>query len=188
MKITIISIISSLLLIISCGNVSNSYEGDEKFYFTITIDGKEEVNFPPNEVTTSYTIINKPVFKVFAGEYSKINLMLTTAQDVSKACSTPSGSTNLDDEITQGSVSLQNYPEKGYTSNSFAVNFPEASTPIPNAIVITESKRFGDSHRIITGTINVKVFGGDDRNDPKVKDHTIAGKFRIKHEFKGVVF
>ncbi len=132
--------------------------------------------------------MKKPVFKVFAGEYGKINLLLATNEDVTKPSSTPSGSTNLDDEIKQGSVSLQNYPEKNYTSNSFNTTFPESSIPVPDAIVITESKRFGDTHRIITGKINVKVFGGDATNDPKVSDHVIVGKFRVKHEFSNVKF
>ncbi len=162
---------------------------NEELYFTFTIDGKEVVNIPSEEISTSYNVaLKKPVFKVFAGEYGKINLLLATTEDVTKPSSTPSGSKNFDDEITQGSVSLQNYPEKNYTSNSFNTNFPESSIPVPDAIVITESKRFSDTHRIITGKINVKVFGGDATNDPKVKDHIIVGKFRVKHEFSDVKF
>ncbi len=162
---------------------------NEELYFTFTIDGKEVVNIPSEEISTSYNVaLKKPVFKVFAGEYGKINLLLATTEDVTKPSSTPSGSKNFDDEITQGSVSLQNYPEKNYTSNSFNTNFPESSIPVPDAIVITESKRFSDTHRIITGKINVKVFGGDATNDPKVNDHIIVGKFRVKHEFSDVKF
>lgn len=179
---------------LSCNNSSKTNTNESKtvqnddLYFTFTIDGKE-VNIPSEEVSTSYnTALKKPVFKIFAGEYGKINLLLATTEDVTKPSSTPSGSTNLDDEIKQGSVSLQNYPEKNYTSNSFNTNFPASSIPVPNAIVITESKRFGDTHRIITGKINVKVFGGDATNDPKVSDHVIVGKFRVKHEFSDVKF
>lgn len=175
---------------LSCNNNGTETKSDanEDLYFTFTIDGKE-VSIPSEEVSTSYNVaLKKPVFKVFAGEYGKINLMLATTEDVTKPSSTPSGSTNLDDEIKQGSVSLQNFPEKNYTSNSFNTNFPESSIPVPDAIVITESKRYGDTHRIITGKINVKVFGGDATNDPKVKDHMIVGKFRVKHEFSDVKF
>ena len=191
----VLSVSLVILCLISCNN-SGSKNSDnesktitnEDLYFTFTIDGKE-VSIPSEEVSTSYnTALKKPVFKVFAGEYGKINLMLATTEDVTKPSSTPSGSKNFDDEITQGSVSLQNYPEKNYTSNSFNTNFPESSIPIPDAIVITESKRFGDTHRIITGKINVKVFGGDATNDPKVSDHVIVGKFRVKHEFSDVKF
>ncbi len=192
----ILSIILAIICLISCNNSSNKTNTNENeatqkedLYFTFTIDGKEEVNIPSEEISTSYNIaLKKPVFKIFAGEYGKINLLLATTEDVTKPSNTPSGSKNFDDEITQGSVSLQNYPEKNYTSNSFDTNFPASSIPVPDAIVITESKRYGDTHRIITGKINVKVFGGDATNDPKVKDHIIVGKFRVKHEFSDVKF
>lgn len=191
----ILSFTLAFICLISCNNSgSKTNEGESKsadsedLYFTFTIDGKE-VSIPSEEVSTSYNVaLKKPVFKVFAGEYGKINLLLATTEDVTKPSSTPSGSKNFDDEITQGSVSLQNYPEKNYTSNSFNTNFPESSVPMPDAIVITESKRFGDTYRIITGKINVKVFGGDATNDPKVSDHVIVGKFRVKHEFSDVKF
>ncbi|HLO45024.1 MAG TPA: hypothetical protein VK175_11885 [Leadbetterella sp.] len=191
----ILSIILAIICLISCNNSSsktNTNENEatqkEDLYFTFTIDGKE-VSIPSEEVSTSYnTALKKPVFKIFAGEYSKINLLLATTEDVTKPSRTPSGSTNFDDEIKQGSVSLQNYPEKNYTSNSFNTNFPESSIPVPDAIVIIESKRYGDTHRIITGKINVKVFGGDATNDPKVSNHVIVGKFRVKHEFSDMKF
>ena len=193
MKNSIIIIITfSFIGLLSCNNSGNQKVAEttnEDLHFTFTIDGKEEISIPSEEVSTSYNVaLNKPVFKVFAGEYGKINLLLATTENVTKPSSTPSGSPNLDDEIKQGSVSLQNYPEKNYTSNSFNTNFPESSIPVPDAIVITESERFGDTHRIITGKINVKVFGGDATNDPKVKDHVIVGKFRVKHEFSDVKF
>ncbi|WP_435353724.1 hypothetical protein [Emticicia sp. SJ17W-69] len=177
---------------LSCNNSRNTNENaatqKEDLYFTFTIDDKE-VSIPSEEISTSYnTALKKPVFKIFAGEYGKINLLLATTEDVTKPSSTPSGSKNFDDEITQGSVSLQNFPEKNYTSNSFNTNFPASSIPVPDAIVITESKRFGEKYRIITGKINVKVFGGDATNDPKVSDHIIVGKFRVKHEFSDVKF
>ncbi len=192
----ILSIILAIICLISCnnsGSKTNTNENEatqkEDLYFTFTIDGKEEVNIPSEEISTSYNIaLKKPVFKIFAGEYGKINLLLATTEDVTKPSNTPSGSKNFYDEITQGSVSLQNYPEKNYTSNSFDTNFPASSIPVPDAIVITESKRYGDTHRIIKGKINVKVFGGDATNDPKVKDHVIVGKFRVKHEFSDVKF
>lgn len=189
MKNSIILIIT-LAGFLSCNNSSSqtTVSKNDDLYFTFTIDGKE-ISIPSEEVSTSYnTALKKPVFKIFAGEYGKINLLLATTEAVTKPSSTPSGSTNFDDEIKQGSVSLQNYPEKNYTSNSFNTNFPESSIPVPDAIVITESKRFGDTHRIITGKINVKVFGGDATNDPKVSDHVIVGKFRVKHEFSDVKF
>ena len=70
--------------------------------------------------------IKKSVFKIMAGEYGKINILLATTESVTKPSSTPSGSTNFEDEIKQGSVSLQNYPVKNYTSNSYKMGTPNA--------------------------------------------------------------
>jgi hypothetical protein len=158
------------------------------FYFTFTVDGKE-INIKPDDVSTSYnTALPKPTFKILAGNYGEINVVLTTTADMTKPSSTPSGSTNYDEQITQGSVSLQNYPEKNYVFNSFDKGSPATSIPVPNAFVITKSERVSDG-RIFTGTFEVKVFGGDNsKNDPNIKDRIIKGKFRVKHTFSDVKF
>ena len=158
------------------------------FYFTFTIDGKE-MNIKPDDVSTSYnTALPKPTFKILAGNYGEISVVLTTTADMTKPSSTPSGSTNYDEQITQGSVSLQNYPEKNYVFNSFDTGSPATSTPVPNAFVITKTEKVSDG-RIITGTFDVKVFGGDNsKNDPNIKDRIIKGKFRVKHTFTDVKF
>jgi hypothetical protein len=194
------------LLLILCLTLSTFYSCDSKtekstnksetteevsqndFYFTFTIDGKE-INIKPDDVSTSYnTALPKPTFKIMAGNYGEISLVLTTTADMTKPSSTPSGSTNFDEQITQGSVSLQNYPEKNYVFNSFDKGSPVTSTPMPNAFVITKTERVSDG-RIITGTFNVKVFGGDNsKNDPNIKDRMVVGKFRVKHTFSDVKF
>lgn len=187
-----------LSLLFSCNSSAN--KSDEKteettteasnddFYLIFTIDGKE-VKIPIEEVSTSYNVaLKKPVFKIMAGEYGKINLLLTTTADVTKPSSTPSGSENFDDEIKQGSVSLQNYPEKNYTSNSYNMGDEKSKVISPDAILITKSERVGDKYRIIEGKINVTVFGGDPGKDPNVKDRKIVGSFRVKHEFSDVKF
>lgn len=159
------------------------------FYFNFTVDGKE-MNFTPADVSSSYnTALKKPTFKIFAGSgYGEIALTLTTTSDMTKPSSTPSGSTDFDEQITQGSVSLQNYPEKNYVFNSFDTGAAGTSTPVPDAIVITKSERVADG-RIITGTFNAKVFGGDNKkNDPNIKDRVIKGKFRVKHIFTDAKF
>ena len=160
----------------------------DDFYFTFTIDGKE-INIKPDDVSTSYnTALPKATFKIMAGNYGEINVVLTTTADMTKPSSTPSGSTNYDEQITQGSVSLQNYPEKNYVFNSFDKGTPATSAPVPKAIVITKTERVSDG-RIITGTFNVKVFGGDNsKNDPNIKDRMVVGKFRVKHTFSDVKF
>ena len=173
------------------GNIAqteNVAEVNEDFYFTLTVDGKE-INIKPNDVSTSYNnALKKPTFKILAGNYGEISIVLTTTADMTKPSSTPSGSTDYDEQITQGSVSLQNYPEKNYVFNSFDTGDVATSTPVPNAFVIMKSERVSDG-RIFTGTFEVKVFGGDNKkNDSNIKDRIIKGKFRVKHTFSDVKF
>jgi hypothetical protein len=188
-KYLILTISFVLALFVSCNKKAeiNALVSSD-FYMIFTIDGKE-VNIPAEEVSTTYnTALKKPVFKIMAGEYGKINLNLITTESVTKPSSTPSGSIDFDDQIKQGSVSLQNYPEKNYTSNSYNMGTPNSMVISPNAISITKSTRVGDTHRIIEGTFNAKVFGGDPGTDKNVSDHVVVGKFRLKHEFTDVKF
>ena len=161
---------------------------NEDFYFTFTVDGKE-INIKPDDVSTSYNnALKKPTFKILAGNYGEISVVLTTTADMTKISSTPSGSADYDEQITQGSVSLQNYPEKNYVFNSFNTGDAATSIPVPNAFVITKNEKVADG-RIFTGTFEVKVFGGDNKkNDPNIKDRIVKGKFRVKHTFSDVKF
>jgi hypothetical protein len=188
-----------LATIFSCNSSSkNTSQNKEKatdnssqkqeFYFEFTIDGKA-YSIPVEEVSTTYNdALKKPVFKIMAGEYGKINVLLATTESVTGPSSTPSGSENFDDEIKQGSVSLQNFPEKNYTSNSYNMGTPASMVITPNAITITKSTRYGDTHRVIEGTFNTKVYGGEAGTDKNVADRHLAGSFRLKHEFTSVKF
>jgi len=155
-------------------------------YFDFTVDGKE-MHVAEDDVLTTYDEISgNKIFKIFAGKDGETSLVVTIPQDMTKASTTPSGSTDYDDNITQGSVSLQNYPEKNYTSNSFDTNSAETSVPVADAVVVTSSEKTTGEERVIIGTINVKTFGGDNSsNDPNVKDHVITGKFKVTHDFSG---
>jgi hypothetical protein len=161
----------------------------DKFYFEFVVDGKT-ISINPSDITTSYNVTSKDtVFKILAGAYEAVTLVLTIPHDMSKPSSTPSGSSNYDLQIAQGSVSLQNYPEKNLTFNSFNTGDPTTAIEVPDAVVITSSEKVGKDYRIITGTIGVKLFGGDNKsNDPAIKDRDIIGKFRIQHFFNGYVF
>ena len=196
-KNTFLFICLMLLIIFSCNSktekVTNTSESKEEisqddFYFIFTVDGKEIV-LNPLDVSTSYnSYLKKPTFTIYAGKDGEITVMLVTTADMAKPSSIPSGSIDYDEQITQGSVSLQNYPQKNYVFNSFNTGSPTTSTPIPNAFVITKTERVSDG-RIITGTFNVKVFGGDNKqNDPNIKDRMVVGKFRVKHTFSDVKF
>ena len=58
----------------------------------------------------------------------------------------------------------------------------------PTAITIAKSTRVGNEYRIIEGTFNGKVFGGEAGSDKNVSDHLVVGKFCLKHEFSDVKF
>ncbi len=126
------------------------------------------------------------VFTIHAGKEDGTTLLLTVPHDMTKPSTTPSGSPDYKMNITQGSASLQNYPEKNYTSNSFNSTYPEKSPVITDAIVVTTTEAQGEEGRIITGTFNIKTYSDNKETDPKQTDHVIKGKFRIKHEFSSI--
>jgi hypothetical protein len=78
-----------LLLFVSCKKKSagevNPSDGD--LYFTFTINGKN-FSIANEEITTSYNdALKKPVFKILAGEYQKLSVVLTTTADMTKPSS-----------------------------------------------------------------------------------------------------
>lgn len=163
---------------------------NDELYFNYSIDGKE-ISLDTTDILTSYNEFSATdrEFKIFAGKDEGPNLVLTLVSDMSKPSSTPNGSPNAGEKLVQGSVSLQNYPSKGFTFNSYDFLQNPKPTVIPDAIVITNSEKVGETARILTGTINVTVRGGENKqNDPAIKDYVVKGKFRVKHEFKGLKF
>jgi hypothetical protein len=126
------------------------------------------------------------VFNIYVGKEDGTTLLLTVPHDMTKPSTTPSGSPDYKMNITQGSASLQNYPEKNYITNSFNNTYPEKSPVINDAIVITSTEKQGEEARIITGTFNTKTYAENKETDPKLTDHVIKGKFRVKHEFSSI--
>jgi len=166
------------------GKSSSSNSSD--LYFDYTLDGKE-MHVDAADIMSTYRANNTDtVFTIHAGKEDGTTLLLTVPHDMTKPSTTPSGSPDPKMNISQGSASLQNYPEKNYTSNSFNSTYPEKSPVISDAIVITSSEKQGEDARIITGTFNLKTYGENKETDPKQTDHIIKGKFRIKHEFSSI--
>lgn len=188
-----------LFFLISCGNEAaektissnpeKSASTSEDYYVDFTVDGKP-VHVGEDNILTSYNNFSGKIeFKIFAGNEGGPQLILTIPNDMSKPSTTPSGSSEAGYSISQGSVSLQDYPEKGDTFNSFDFTANPPLTPVPDAIIVTASEKLGEEGRIITGTINVVTIPGNNpKNDPAVKPYTITGKFRVKHLFKGDKF
>ena len=163
---------------------SEAEKPKDGFYFTYTIDGKEiTLNVDEDVITSFNTFKDKSVFKIFAGKENGANLVLTIPSDLKNTISVPSGSAEAGDEIAQGSVSLQGYPENGYTFNSYDFLDAQKQKPVADAIVITEATAINTKEKIIAGTINVTtVTGANFKNDPAVKSYEIKGKFRIKSD------
>jgi len=152
------------------------------FYFDFTVDGKP-MQINADDITSSYYPGSKTnTFKIFAGKEGEPTLMLVIPHDMTAPSVTPSGSPDYDMEITQGSASLQNYPEKNFTSNSYSTTYTEKTPLISDAITITSTDKDGEDGRIIAGTFNTKTYDVNS-TDPKYASHTIVGKFRIKHTF-----
>ncbi len=157
---------------------------EEGFYFTYSIDGKEFSLDTENDILTSFnTFKDKSVFKIFAGKETGPNLIVTIPSNLKANVSVPSGAVEPGNEIAQGSVSLQDYPEKGYTFNSYDFMSSTKQAPVADAIVVTDIKAVSNKEKIITGNINVTTVAGSSAgNDPENKPYVIKGKFRIKSD------
>ncbi len=162
MKLLLLIQIFTTVFILSCRNTTGSAtkpsdaEGRKKgFYFDYILDGKESHADAADIVSTYYPYKHNQ-FTIYAGKEDSVNVLLTVWRDIRKTSLTPSGSADPVMNIIQGSISLQDYPEKNYTSHSYNNSSPEATPIVPNAIVITGSEKEGDTARIITGTTNAK--------------------------------
>ena len=126
--------------------------------------------------------------KVFAGKQGATGVSLVVPGPMTGPSTTPNGSPIVESGISQGSVSLHEFPEKGYTTNSFNATYPEMAVVVPNAVVITAIDADGKDAKIVTGTFEAKTFGSHSKGtpDPKDTDHQVKGRFRIRHEFNSM--
>jgi hypothetical protein len=154
-------------------------------YFELTIDGKP-LRIDAADISSTFrTVGNHAELKVFAGKQDAPGISLIAIGPMTGPSSTPNGSLEVESGISQGSVSLQNYPEKGYTTNSFNATYPEMAVVVPDAVVITAIAADGADAKLVTGTFDAKTYGSHSKGtpDPKDTDHVVKGKFRIRHEF-----
>lgn len=153
--------------------------------FEFTVDGKPFRVDAADISSTFRAVGDHAEFKVFAGAQGAPGIALTVPGPMTGPSSTPSGAPAVESGISQGSVSLQEYPEKGYTTNSFNATYPEMAVVAPDAVVITSIVADGADARIVTGTFSARTFGSHSAGtpDPKDTDHVVKGSFRIRHEF-----
>lgn len=184
---TWISIFAIAILACTTENTPDNSADDisSEIFFNYTIDGKP-YSFSADDILTSYNDFGNDdhEFKVYVGKDDGPQLSMTIINDLSKPSSTPSGDPVPTHKLFQGSVSLQDYPDKTYTFNSYDGLLNPKPTPTSDAIVITKSElESGGKARIISGKLNVTVLGGENKtNDPAIKDYVLKGDFRIRHK------
>lgn len=156
-------------------------------YFTFTVDGKS-FSVDPGDVSSTFRSVGgHGEFKVFAGKEDAPGISLYVISPMTGPSSTPNGSPVVESGISQGSLSLHEFPAKGYTTNSFNATYPEMSVVVPDAVVITSIVADGDKAKIVTGTFDTKTYGSHSKGtDPNDADHVVKGKFRIRHEFSSM--
>ena len=187
-KIGTIAIAITVTSLLSCNNNDSTKTNTEKssntkssdLYFDYTIDGKE-MHADAADILSTYTESVDTSLLIFAGAEGATTVSLAIPHLISKPSTTPSGSGTIS-KINQGSIALNNYPEKGYVSSSYDGSYPEKTPIAPDAIVITSTEKQGEEATIITGTFNTKTYSDNKETDPKNTDHIVKGKFRIKHK------
>ncbi|MEJ7601559.1 MAG: hypothetical protein WKG01_26890 [Kofleriaceae bacterium] len=157
-------------------------------YFEFTVDGKPYTIEPGDVSSTFRSVGDHAEFKVFAGKDGATGISLVVTSPMTGPSSTPNGSTVVESGLSQGSVSLHQFPEKGYTTNSFNATYPEMAVVVPDAVVITSIDADGKDAKVVTGTFETKTYGTHSKGtpDPKDTDHVVKGKFRIRHEFSSM--
>lgn len=188
----VISVLAALF-IFSCRNPTGSaikFSDSESlrpaavqsFYFDYILDGKE-MHTDAADIVSTYYPYKHNTFTMYAGKDDSVLVLLTICGDTRKPSVSPSGSADPKMNIPMGSVSLQDYPEKNTTCNSYYGSSPERTPVIADAIVIIGSEKEGDTARIITGSFHAKTYSDNSKNLNKNAEHFIKGKFRIRHEF-----
>lgn len=186
--------VAVLLALAGCSKSNDAKPAETKpaagLYFDFTVDGKPFTVAPEDVSTTFRTVGNHAEFKIFAGKPDGVTITLTAITPMTGPSSTPNGAADVASGIHQGSVSLQEFPEKGYTTNSFNATYPEMAVVVPDAVVITAIEPDGKDARFVTGTFAAKTFGSHSQGtpDPKDTDHDVKGKFRLRHELSGERF
>lgn len=157
-------------------------------YFEFTVDGKP-FSVAAEDISSTFRAVGDHAeFKVFAHKEGNPGITLVVNNAMTGPSKTPNGSPVVESGISQGSLSLQEFPEKGYTTNSFNAIYPEMAVVVPDAVVITSIVEDGEKAKIVTGTFDTKTWGTHSKGtpDPKDTDHVVKGKFSIRHEFNSM--
>lgn len=195
MKTTIMSALFTLcvLLMAGCSKTADddtaatvsaieAPAGADDQHFSFTIDG-EPMHIAVADIYVSLGYGD--TLKVFAGAERKLSVTLTVPNVTNCPCVVPAGATAAGDELTQGSVSLQHYPNPGNGLNNWYLGLD--GTPPDHAIEITDIGTIVDGARYISGTFDTTVLKTQSNGDgPENRDYVVAGTFRLRFETTGV--
>jgi hypothetical protein len=156
-------------------------QATEGEYFKFTIDGKPQ-QIAADDVSTTFNPSSEE-FKVYAGKDGGLSLTLTIPKMPSCPCSVPAGAAP-GNVLSQGSVSLQNFPSKPLVFNNWYNGL--AGTPAPDAIKISDLGTLANGSRYISGTVSTTVLKTESNGDsPDNVDHVVVGSFRVKLNVAG---
>lgn len=151
-------------------------------YFSFVVDGRR-IDIDPDDVLTSFW--TDGTFKVYAGAEGSASLALTVPNVAACPCAVAAGSIEPGDPISQGSVSLQNFPESGNTLNNWYLGLD--GTPPGAAVTVVDIGHVEAGVRYIAGTFSTTVLKTDSNGDgPGNRDYAISeGRFRVRHQLDG---
>lgn len=145
-------------------------------YFRFAIDGKA-MQIPIRDIITPAKYDGS--FQVFAGPDRQMSIVLTVPNIAQCPCVVPAGSNDTGSNISQGSVSLQHFPNPGNGLNNWYSGLD--GVPPARAIEITKIEKQTDGSRWVTGFFSTTVLKTQSNGDgPENHDYVISdGQFRL---------
>ena len=158
------------------GNSTSIVSSDSDAYFRFAIDGKA-MQIPISDIITPAKYDGS--FQVFAGPDRQMSIVLTVPNIAQCPCVVPAGSNDTSSTISQGSVSLQHFPNPGNGLNNWYSGLD--GVPPARAVEITKIEKQSDGSRWVTGLFSTTVLKTQSNGDgPENHDYVISdGQFRL---------
>ena len=108
-----------------------------------------------------------------------MSVILTVPNVAACPCVVPAGSSDTSSPISQGSVSLQHFPNPGNGLNNWYSGLE--GTPPARAVEITKIEKLTDGSHWVTGLFSTTVLKTQSNGDgPENRDYVISdGQFRL---------
>lgn len=160
----------------SKANSAASSADKSEAYFRFAIDGKA-MQIAIDDISTPLRYDGS--FQVFAGADRQMSVILTVPNVAGCPCVVPAGSIDPSSVISQGSVSLQHFPNPGNGLNNW---YSGMDGVVPaRAIEITKIEKQADGSRWVAGLFSTTVLKTQSNGDgPENRDYEIRdGQFRL---------